>query len=51
MWKPRWKPTSKRAPYLEIVLTVAVMAFLALVIAGSFAPRSDDLAQVTVQPK
>jgi hypothetical protein len=40
----------KRAPYtpyLEIVLAVAVMAFLLLVISGSFNQPSDDLAQVS----
>jgi hypothetical protein len=39
---------SKRTAYLEIALTVAVMAFLAIVIAGGFNQRSDDAAQVTM---
>jgi hypothetical protein len=39
---------SKRTPYLEIMLTVAVMVFLALVIAGTFNQRSDDVAQMTL---
>jgi hypothetical protein len=44
---------SKRArhtPYLEILLTVAVMAFLVAIIAGSFSQPSDDIAQNTVRP-
>ncbi len=40
---------SKRTPYLEIALTVAVMAFLAVVIAGGFNQRSEDAAQVTMR--
>jgi hypothetical protein len=39
---------SKRTPYLEIMLTVAVMVFLALVIAGTFNQHSDDVAQITL---
>ena len=35
---------SKRTPYVEIALTVAVMAFLAIVIAGGFSPRNDETA-------
>jgi hypothetical protein len=42
---------SKRTPYLEIALTVAVMAFLVVVIAGGFNPRNDDAAQVTMHAK
>jgi hypothetical protein len=44
---------SKRAPYtpyLEIILTVAVMAFLVLIIAGSFNQRPDGVAQITARP-
>ena len=40
--------TSKRTPYLEIALTVAVLAFLALVVAGGFNPHNDEKAQVTM---
>jgi hypothetical protein len=36
---------TKRTPYLEIILTVAVMAFLVLVIAGTFHHRADEIAQ------
>jgi hypothetical protein len=39
---------SKRTPYVEIALTVAVMAFLAIVIAGGFSPRNDEKAHVTM---
>jgi len=35
--------SSKRTPYLEIILTVLVMGFVALVIAGSFNQRSDEV--------
>ena len=38
----------KRTPYLEVALTVAVMAFLVVVIAGGFNQRSDDAGQVTM---
>jgi hypothetical protein len=40
----------KRPPYLEIILTVLVMAFLALVIAGGFNQGSDNGGQVTMRP-
>jgi hypothetical protein len=40
---------SKRAPYLEIVLTVAAMGFLGLVILGSFDQRSNAPGQVTLR--
>ena len=38
----------KRPPYLEIILTVAVMAFLALVIAGGFNQPGDEVARATL---
>jgi hypothetical protein len=38
----------KRTPYVEVMLTVAVMAFLVLVIAGTFNQRSDDVAQIAL---
>ena len=41
----------KRAPYLEIVLTVAVMAFLALVIAGTFNARDHAADQMILRPE
>lgn len=40
---------TKRRPYLEIIVTAAVMAFLVLVIAGSFDQRSDGFSQVTMR--
>lgn len=40
---------SKRTPYLEIALTVAIMAFLVVVIAGGFNQHGDDAAQVTMR--
>jgi hypothetical protein len=40
---------SKRRPYLEIIVTAAVMAFLALVIAGSFDQRTDEFGRVTMR--
>jgi hypothetical protein len=39
---------SKRTPYLEILLTLAVLAFLALVIAGGFDQRGNDVDQMTM---
>ena len=41
---------SQRTPYIEIVLTVAVLAFVAFVIAGGFDQPADDVAQVTIGP-
>jgi TRAP-type C4-dicarboxylate transport system permease small subunit len=41
---------SKRPPYLEIILTVLVMAFLGLVIAGGFNQGDDNVGQVTMRP-
>lgn len=40
---------SKRAPYLEIVVTVVVMAFLGLVIVGGFDQRAGAPDRVTVR--
>jgi hypothetical protein len=40
---------SKRTPYLEVALTVAVMVFLAFVIAGVFNQRPDEPGQVTMR--
>jgi TRAP-type C4-dicarboxylate transport system permease small subunit len=41
---------SQRAPYLEIALTVAVLAFLAFVVVGGFNQHNDDIAQATMRP-
>jgi hypothetical protein len=40
--------TSKRTPYLEVAVTVAVLAFLAFVVAGVFNQRTDEPGQVTM---
>jgi len=40
---------SKRPPYLEIAVTLAALAFLGLIILGSFDQRSDEGARVTMQ--
>ena len=41
---------SKRPPYLEIILTAVVMAFLGLIIVGGFNQRSDDAGRLTMRP-
>jgi hypothetical protein len=41
---------SQRTPYIEIALTVAVLAFVAFVIAGGFDGPA-DVAQVTIRPQ
>jgi hypothetical protein len=40
---------SKRAPYLEIIVTVVAMGFLGLVILGSFDQRSNVPGQMTMR--
>jgi hypothetical protein len=40
---------SKRTPYLEVALTLAVMAFLAFVVAGVFNQRSDEAGHVVMR--
>jgi hypothetical protein len=42
---------SQRTPYIEIALTVAVLAFMAFVIAGGFDQLPDDVAQAIIHPK
>jgi hypothetical protein len=42
---------SKRTPYLEIFLTVVVLVFVALVIAGGFNQRGDDVDRVSMRPE
>jgi len=42
---------SKRIPYLEVLLTVAVLAFIALVVAGGFNQRGDDVGRVSMRPE
>lgn len=40
---------SKRPPYLEVVVTVLVMAFLTLVVVGGFDTRSEGFGQITMR--
>lgn len=40
---------SKRPPYLEIIVTAAVMVFLALVVGGGFDARNERSGQVTMR--
>jgi hypothetical protein len=39
----------QRTPYLEIAITMAVLAFLAFVVAGGFNLPQDDIAQATAR--
>jgi TRAP-type C4-dicarboxylate transport system permease small subunit len=41
---------SQRTPYLEIVITIAVLAFLAFVVAGGFNQPASEIAQATTLP-
>jgi multisubunit Na+/H+ antiporter MnhF subunit len=38
----------KRVPYLEIAITLAVIAFLGLIIIGSFDQGANDVGRVTL---
>jgi hypothetical protein len=40
---------SKRPPYLEIIVTAAVMAFLTLIIVGGIDTRNENPGQVTMR--
>jgi hypothetical protein len=40
---------SKRPPYVEIIVTAAVMAFLTLVVIGGFDARNETPGQVTMR--
>jgi hypothetical protein len=40
---------SKRPPYLEVVVTVLVMAFLTLIVVGGFDTRSESFGQLTMR--
>jgi hypothetical protein len=42
---------SKRPPYLEIVVTAVVMAFLALIVVGGFDFRQESFGQVSMRDK
>ena len=39
----------KRPPYLEVVLTVLVMAFLTLVVVGGFDTRQEGVGLITMR--
>ena len=39
----------KRPPYVEVVLTVLVMAFLTLIVLGGFDTRQEGFGQVTMR--
>jgi hypothetical protein len=41
-------PMSQRTPYVEIAFTIAVLAFLAYVVAGGFNRPAEDIAQVNI---
>jgi hypothetical protein len=41
----------QRTPYVEIAFTIAVMAFLAYVVAGGFNRTIDDVAQANIHSK
>lgn len=40
---------SKRPPYVEVVLTALVMAFLALIVVGGFDARPESFGQITMR--
>ena len=40
---------SKRPPYLEVIVTVLVMAFLTLIVVGGFETRSEGFGQITMR--
>jgi hypothetical protein len=40
---------SKRPPYLEIIATALVMAFLTLIVIGAVDTRPDTLGQVSMR--
>jgi hypothetical protein len=40
---------SKRPPYLEVVVTVLVMAFLTLIVVGGLDTRPEGFGQLTMR--
>ena len=40
---------SKRPPYLEIIVTAVVMAFLTLIVIGAVDTRPDSFGQVSMR--
>ena len=41
----------KRPPYLEIIVTAVVMAFLTLIVIGGFDFRNESPGQITMRMK
>lgn len=41
----------KRPPYLEVIVTVLVMAFLTLIVTGGFDARQESFGQITMRAK
>ena len=41
----------KRPPYIEVIVTGLVMAFLTLVVVGAFNTRTEELGQVAAHLK
>ena len=42
---------SKRPPYVEIIVTAVVMAFLTLVVVGGFDARNESFGQISMSDK
>ena len=42
---------SKRPPYVEIIVTAVVMAFLTLVVVGGFDARNESFGQISMSGK
>jgi hypothetical protein len=40
---------SKRPPYIEVIVTVAVLAFLTLIVVGGFDIRNEAPGQLTMR--
>jgi hypothetical protein len=40
---------SKRPPYLEVVVTILVMAFLTLIVVGGLDTRPESFGQITMR--
>ena len=41
----------KRPPYVEVIVTGLVMAFLALIVVGGFNTRTEEFGQVTMRTR
>ncbi len=42
---------SKRPPYVEIIVTAVVMAFLTLIVVGGFDTRNEGFGQISMRDK